>query len=111
MSNFLESGDNAKYNSEIKESFELFVKVKLEFAKVELLIVLLQLEQPEGFVTVHEYATGTEVVPQVGKIELLERVRDAGEHTEVLLGTAIELVGGLMTQTVFTKESGPQLFD
>ena len=34
----------------------------------------------------------------------------AGEHTVVELDV-IELVGGLITQIVFTIESGPQLFD
>lgn len=41
---------------------------------------------------------------------MLERVRFEGEHTAVELDE-IELVGGLITQIVFTSESGPQLFD
>jgi hypothetical protein len=60
--------------------FELLVNVKFELAALGDEIVLLQLVQFVGFVTVHEYATGTGVVPQVGKIELLERATDAGEH-------------------------------
>ena len=72
-------------------------------------MVLLQLEQPEGFVTVHEYATGTGVVPQVGKIELLERATDAGEH-KILEYGLMTLVGGLITQMVWVATSKPHGF-
>ena len=41
---------------------------------------------------------------------MLESDRFAGEHTVFELD-AIALVGGLITQIVFTIESGPQLFD
>ena len=71
--------------------------------------MLLQLEQLEGFVTVHEYATGTEVVPQVGKMELLESAPDAGEHRMLEYGP-MTLVGGLITQMVWVATSKPHRF-
>jgi hypothetical protein len=105
------SGVTVKLTTNVCVEFELFVKVNEEFAALGEPIVLLQLEQLLGLVTDQEYETGTGVVPQVGKMELLDKVTFAGEHTEELVGEAIELVGGFITQSVLTIESGPQLLD